>query len=125
MPYLSPGETVRLIGEWVTHPDYGKQLKVHSYNTVVPSTLNGIERYLASGLVEGVGPVTAKKIVERFGLDTLDIIQNHPDRLLEVPGIGPLKREDMQILWRTKRDQGSNDVFAVLWHFPQLLHKNI
>ncbi|HHU63489.1 MAG TPA: ATP-dependent RecD-like DNA helicase [Clostridiales bacterium] len=93
MPYLSPGETVRLIGEWVTHPDYGKQLKVHSYNTVVPSTLNGIERYLASGLVEGVGPVTAKKIVERFGLDTLDIIQNHPDRLLEVPGIGPLKKE--------------------------------
>ncbi len=104
MPYLSTGETIRLVGQWVTHPDYGEQLKVHSYNTVTPSTINGIEKYLSSGLVEGVGPVTARKLVDHFGLDTLDIIQNDPDKLLEIPGIGPSKVEKISRSFGQQRE---------------------
>lgn len=89
--YVNIGETIKAYGTWVQHPDYGKQFKMESYNTVTPSTLYGIEKYLASGLIAGIGPHTAKKMVEKFGLDTLDIIQFYPDRLSEIEGIGAKK----------------------------------
>lgn len=91
--YVNIGETIKIYGTWVQHPDYGKQFKMESYNTVTPSTLYGIEKYLASGLIAGIGPHTAKKIVEKFGMDTFDIIQYYPDRLSEVEGIGAKKAE--------------------------------
>ena len=75
----------------VNHSEYGTQFKVESYEISVPATLNGIEKYLSSGLIKGIGPVTAKKIVDMFGLDTLDVIQYNPERLLEVEGIGEKK----------------------------------
>ena len=89
--YVNIGETIKIYGTWVQHPDYGKQFKMETYNTVTPSTLYGIEKYLASGLIAGIGPHTAKKMVEKFGVDTLDIIQYNPDRLSEVEGIGAKK----------------------------------
>lgn len=89
--YVNIGETIKIYGTWVQHPDYGKQFKMESYNTVTPSTLYGIEKYLASGLIAGIGPHTAKKMVEKFGIETLDIIQYYPDRLTEVEGIGAKK----------------------------------
>ncbi|OGO77299.1 MAG: AAA family ATPase [Clostridiales bacterium GWB2_37_7] len=89
--YVNIGETIKLYGTWVQHPDYGRQFKMETYNTVTPSTLYGIEKYLASGLIAGIGPHTAKKIVEKFGMDTFDIIQYYPDRLSEVEGIGSKK----------------------------------
>lgn len=89
--YVNIGETIKAYGTWVQHPDYGKQFKMEAYNTVTPSTLYGIEKYLASGLIAGIGPHTAKKMVEKFGMDTLDIIQYYPDRLTEVEGIGSKK----------------------------------
>jgi exodeoxyribonuclease V alpha subunit len=89
--YINIGETIKIYGTWVQHPDYGKQFKMETYNTVTPSTIYGIEKYLASGLIAGIGPHTAKKIVEKFGLDTFDIIQYYPDRLSEVEGIGTKK----------------------------------
>lgn len=89
--FVNIGETIKAYGKWVQHPDYGKQFKVDTYTTVTPATLNGIEKYLASGLISGIGPHTAKKLVEKFGLDTLDIIQYYPDRLTEVEGIGQKK----------------------------------
>ncbi|MFZ5353336.1 MAG: ATP-dependent RecD-like DNA helicase [Bacillota bacterium] len=91
--YINLGERIKALGKWVQHPDYGKQFKVETYSTVTPSTLNGIEKYLASGLISGIGPHTAKKMVERFGLDTLDIIQYNPDRLTEIDGIGEKKAQ--------------------------------
>ncbi len=87
-PFLSIGERVRLTGEWVRHPEYGRQLKMETYVTVAPSTLTGMENYLASGLIKGVGPSTARKLIEHFGLDVLDVIQFSPSRLTEVEGIG-------------------------------------
>lgn len=89
--YINIGETIKAYGTWVQHPDYGKQFKMETYNSVTPSTLYGIEKYLASGLIAGIGPHTAKKMVEKFGLDTFDIIQYYPDRLCEVEGIGSKK----------------------------------
>ncbi|MGB7605805.1 MAG: ATP-dependent RecD-like DNA helicase [Lutisporaceae bacterium] len=91
--YANLGETIKAYGTWVQHPDYGKQFKMETYNTVTPSTLYGIEKYLASGLISGIGPHTAKKMVEKFGLDTFDIIQYNPARLTEVEGIGAKKAD--------------------------------
>ena len=93
LPEIHAGERLKLSGEWVNHADYGRQFSVQSYQRLVPATLQGIERYLGSGLIKGIGPVTAKKIVTVFGLDSLDIIQNTPERLLEVEGIGEKKAE--------------------------------
>ena len=89
MPFVGAGERVRLTGEWVEHPDYGKQLKVSGCETVRPSTKSGIEKYLASGLIKGIGPATAKLIVQHFGVYALDVLESEPERLKEISGIGP------------------------------------
>ena len=87
MPFINQGEMLKISGKWVTHPDYGEQLKVDAYEKVLPQTTDAIEKYLASGVLKGVGPATASKIVQKFGEDTLSIIQLHPDRLSEIKGI--------------------------------------
>ena len=96
MPFVNAGEQVKIEGEWTEHRDYGRQVKVTSAETVQPTTKTGIEKYLASGLIRGVGPATAKLIVGKFGADTLSIMESEPDRLTDVPGIGP-KRAAMII----------------------------
>lgn len=89
--FLNIGEIIKAYGSWVQHPSYGSQFKVETYTTVTPATTNGIEKYLSSGLIPGIGPHIAGKLVEKFGLDTLDVIQYNPDRLIEVEGIGQKK----------------------------------
>src|SRR5690349_14676228 len=88
---VRPGESLRLVGRWGSHPKYGRQFEVESYTTVLPATIQGIERYLGSGLIKGIGPRTASRIVGHFGVDTLRVIEEEPGRLVEVPGLG-LKR---------------------------------
>ena len=88
LPELAPGEQVLLTGTWTEHPAYGRQFKCTSIEIRKPTTLLGIERYLGSGLIRGVGPSTASLIVAAFGEDTLTILSEHPERLTEVPGIG-------------------------------------
>jgi exodeoxyribonuclease V alpha subunit len=90
---ISIGETLRITGQWTTHPDYGTQFKVEEYQSITPATLNGIERYLASGMIKGVGPVMAKRLVKAFGLDTLTVIEKEPECLLSVEGIGEKKQK--------------------------------
>lgn len=92
-PFINLEETVKVEGEWIYHPTYGEQLSFTSISTVVPSTLKGIENYLSSGLIPHIGPKTAKRIVEKFGLDSLEIIQYNPERLKEISGIGEKKLE--------------------------------
>lgn len=87
MPFINAGEMLKVTGNWITHPDYGEQLKVELYEKLVPRTLEAIEAYLASGLIKGVGPSSAKKIIKRFGEDTINIIEFHPERLSEIKGI--------------------------------------
>ena len=88
LPELSPGEQVIFHGEWTEHRTYGRQFRCETCELQVPTTLLGIERYLGSGLIHGVGPSTASLIVEAFGEDTLTILSEHPERLSEVRGIG-------------------------------------
>ena len=88
------GESVELTGAWMAHPQYGRQFKAESVRTVLPATVAGLEKYLGSGLIKGIGPVTAKRIVRKFGLDTLRVIEEQPQRLGEVLGVGR-KRIDL------------------------------
>ena len=92
-PFISVGETLLMKGEWTYHPEYGSQFRVESYESIVPATVKGIEKYLGSGLIKGIGPVTAKKLVAHFGTKTLDVIEHEPERLTEVEGIGEKKAE--------------------------------
>jgi len=89
-----PGEILEMRGEWSDHPRFGRQFKVIEYRTRVPATVYGIRKYLGSGMIKGLGPVMAGRIVDRFGQKTLDIIETDIQRLLEVEGIGK-KRIDM------------------------------
>lgn len=100
---LNVGEFVELTGRWTVHSDYGRQFQVETFLPVLPATIAGLEKYLGSGLIRGVGPVTAQRIVKQFGLDTLDVIEAEPQRLGEVPGVGP-KRVTMIInAWAEQR----------------------
>lgn len=90
---VQPGESLRLSGSWTTDKKYGEQFKVESYVTVKPATLVGIEKYLGSGLVRGLGKVMAERLIGHFGMETLEVIDQKPDRLTEVEGIGPVRSE--------------------------------
>ncbi|MBD2451128.1 ATP-dependent RecD-like DNA helicase [Nostoc sp. FACHB-152] len=100
---IQPGQTLQLTGFWREHPQYGPQFQVTNYKETKPATLTGIEKYLGSGLIKGVGPVTAKRIVAHFGLETLDIIENQIDRLIEVPGIAKKRIKLIKNAWETQK----------------------
>jgi exodeoxyribonuclease V alpha subunit len=100
---VQPGQTLKLHGFWRDHPKYGAQFQVEQYTETKPATLTGIEKYLGSGLIKGVGPVTAKRIVAYFGLDTLDIIETQIHRLIEVPGIGKKRVKQIQTTWEEQK----------------------
>lgn len=91
IPYIVEGQTLRVQGEWVKHPQFGKQLKVISCEEIIPDSKIGIEKYLSSGVISGIGPVTAKKIVDKFGEKTLEVLDNEINRLNEIEGIGDKK----------------------------------
>jgi exodeoxyribonuclease V alpha subunit len=101
---VSPGEVLRLMGAWDRHPKYGEQFKVASYESVVPATVKGIERYLGSGLIKGIGPVMARRLVEKFGPATLDIIETDITRLQEVEGIGSKRIAMVQLAWEQQKE---------------------
>ncbi|KAK1179327.1 ATP-dependent RecD-like DNA helicase [Streptomyces sp. NBS 14/10] len=98
-----PGESLRMEGRWGSHPQYGKQFTVENYTTVLPATVQGIRRYLGSGLIKGIGPVFADRITEHFGLDTLQIIEEEPKRLIEVPGLGPKRTKKIADAWEEQK----------------------
>jgi exodeoxyribonuclease V alpha subunit len=100
---VRPGETLALEGEWQEHREHGRQFLVSSYRTLMPATIDGIKRYLGSGLIKGVGPATAKKITETFGKYTLEVLEREPDRLVEVPGLGRKKVEVIKQAWREQQ----------------------
>ncbi|MCX6021329.1 MAG: ATP-dependent RecD-like DNA helicase, partial [Chloroflexi bacterium] len=99
LPAVAPGTALRLWGEWTAHPQYGQQFTVTRWQERLPATMQGIKKYLGSGLIKGVGPVTADRIVDRFGLETLRVIEEEPDRLLEVPGLGRKRRDIITRAW--------------------------
>ena len=99
-----PGEILKMKGEWTNHPRYGEQFKVVDYKTSVPAGVYGIRKYLGSGLIKGIGPVMAKRIVGRFGKKTLDIIEDEIERLVEVEGIGKKRIEMIKTAWEDQKE---------------------
>ncbi|MDI6408204.1 ATP-dependent RecD-like DNA helicase [Streptomyces albus] len=97
------GESLRMEGRWGSHPQYGRQFHVDNYVTVLPATVQGIRRYLGSGLVKGVGPRIADRITGHFGTDTLRIIEEEPKRLIEVPGLGPKRTKLIAAAWEEQK----------------------
>ncbi|MET8763942.1 ATP-dependent RecD-like DNA helicase [Lentzea sp. NPDC004782] len=98
-----PGESIRMRGRWGSHPQYGKQFHVDDYTTILPATIQGIRRYLGSGLIKGIGPVLADKIVTHFGVAALDVIENEPERLIEVPKLGPKRTKLIAEAWEEQK----------------------
>ena len=112
LPELTAGEQAVFSGEWVEHPQYGRQLKCSGCQLQKPTTLLGIERYLGSGLIHGVGPSTAKLIVRHFGEETLTVLSEHPERLQEVPKMG--KKRWIQIAESFREQQNAREAMIFL-----------
>ncbi|MCT4595408.1 MAG: ATP-dependent RecD-like DNA helicase [Anaeromicrobium sp.] len=104
MPVINDGGTYAFNGKWIKHPTYGEQFEVISYKEITPNTIEGIEKYLSSGIIKGVGPKMAKRIVNKFGKDTLDIMQSNPARLMEISGIGKSKYEKIMESFKEQRN---------------------
>lgn len=103
LPELSPGEHLRLSGRWSNHPKHGLQFATETCEQTLPATVAGIRRYLGSGLVKGIGPRLAERIVARFGAETLDVIERQPERLLEVPDVGPKRTRLITQAWEEQK----------------------
>ena len=104
MPDTHVGSVLSLDGMWKMDAKYGRQFSVQKFEETLPATVYGIEKYLGSGLVKGVGPKFAKRIVEKFGEDTLDIIEETPDELLKVPGIGKVRVDRIKTSWQEQKE---------------------
>ena len=101
---ISPGETVRLSGCWVEDKRFGKQFRVTSCETVLPTSIEGIEKYLGSGIIPGIGPTYAKRLVNAFGVETLKVINETPERLRRIPGIGKKRAAVIRESWESHRN---------------------
>jgi exodeoxyribonuclease V alpha subunit len=100
----TPGEILKMRGEWINHPKFGEQFKVTEYETAVPATVFGIQKYLGSGLIKGLGPVIACRIVKKFGEKTLDVIENEIEKLAMVEGIGKKRIAMIQNAWAEQKE---------------------
>lgn len=100
----TPGEVIKMKGEWVNNPKYGEQFKVVHYKSLVPASVSGIEKYLGSGLIKGIGPIMAKRIVKKFGKDTLDVIEDDIQKLSEVDGIGERRIDMIKSAWAAQKE---------------------
>ncbi len=103
LPQVTPGESLRLEGVWTTHPQYGRQFKAERCEQILPATVEGIKKYLGSGMVKGVGPVTAARIVQRFGADTFRVLDEEPRRLREALGVGPKRAVAIAKSWQEQK----------------------
>ena len=109
---VSEGEEIKVSGTWKRHPRYGLQFQVNHWEKIDPSTLEGIEKYLGSGLIKGIGPSYAKRLVGAFGIDTLRVLSEEPLRILDVEGIGEVRARRIMEAWQSQR--GMQDVMVFL-----------
>jgi len=98
-----PGEALRLRGKWGSHPQYGRQFQVEDFTSVLPATVQGVRRYLGSGLIKGIGPKLADSIVDHFGVAALEVIETAPQRLVEVPNLGPKRTKLITAAWEEQK----------------------
>ncbi|MDH2461873.1 SF1B family DNA helicase RecD2 [Clostridium perfringens] len=111
LPHVKEGQNLKITGSWVNHSQFGKQFKVEECEEILPTSKDGIEKYLSSGIIKGIGPVTAKKIVNKFGEDTLNILDNNIERLKEIEGIGKKKLETIIESYREQRELKNITIF--------------
>jgi exodeoxyribonuclease V alpha subunit len=109
---VSEGEEIKVFGFWKTHPRYGQQFQVDHWVKVDPATLEGIEKYLGSGLIKGIGPTYARRLVGAFGFNTLKVLSEEPHRVLEVEGIGASRARGIMQAWAAQR--GMQDIMVFL-----------
>ena len=98
-PPLSPGEMLKIKGKWEINPRFGQQFRVENFLPILPASAKGIEKFLSSGLIRGVGPVLARRIIKKFGAETIDIISKKPDKLKQVEGVGEVKLKEIKKSW--------------------------
>jgi exodeoxyribonuclease V alpha subunit len=103
-PPLSPGEVLKIKGQWELNPRFGKQFKVEHFTLTLPASARGIEKFLASGLIHGIGPVLAARIVGRFAAGTIDVLTKNPDLLMEVEGVGSAKLREIKKSWEAHQE---------------------
>ncbi|MBO4354122.1 MAG: ATP-dependent RecD-like DNA helicase [Clostridia bacterium] len=120
MPYLAEGETIQALGKFVVHPTFGRQFKVETYERQLPATESAILKYLASGIVKGIGPITAKKIVETYMLDTFDVMENHPEWLADIAGVSPKKAKEIGDAFREQAGMRNVMMFCNEFFGPAL-----
>jgi len=101
---IAPGEMLKLVGNWEVHPKYGEQFRASGCTVSVPAKARGIEKYLGSGLIPGIGPEMARRLVTRFAEESLEVIEHHPDKLLEVEGIGEKRLSMIRKAWEEQRE---------------------
>ena len=111
---LTAGECVALDGEWTDHARYGRQFKIESYEKVYPSTVHGMRKYLGSGLIKGIGPVMAGRIVDHFGKKTLEVIEKASKRLVEVEGLGRKRARMIEDAWKEQREIHQRDAVSAV-----------
>ena len=102
MPYLAAGETIKAMGDFITHPQFGRQFKVEYYEKQLPTNATSILKYLSSGTIKGIGPVTARHIVDKYGEDTFDVLENHPEWLSDVNGISARKAKEIGEIFKAQ-----------------------
>ncbi len=122
---IREGERVRFAGDWKEHPRFGRQFHAQSANPLPPTTLEGIEKYLASGIIKNIGPALARRIVEHFGEKSLDVLDNQPERLQEVNGLGAKKLESIVESWKSQSEVKEIMLFLRQYDVPLHLSEKI
>ncbi len=129
LPFVNKGDNLKITGRFVNHPEYGEQFKVETFEKIMPETLDALERYLSNGVVKGVGPATAKKIIKKFGSSTIEIIKNEPDELTKIKGITKLKAEEISNSfienWQLWQIVGFLEKFGISAASAQTIYKKL
>lgn len=125
LAHAKPGESITCEGKWTVHKNYGRQFEALVFHITPPTHLLGVQRYLESNLIKGIGPVTAKRIIAAFGDKTLDVLDNHADKLLEVEGVGLKKLLLIKQSWQEHRSLSSLLIFLQTYEIPPSLAQRI
>ncbi|MFC1845681.1 ATP-dependent RecD-like DNA helicase [Candidatus Dependentiae bacterium] len=111
LPGVNAGQQISLQGAWVVHPKFGKQFEANKCTACLPTTILGLRKYLGSGLIKGIGPTYAEKLVNHFGLNVLDIIEHQPEKLRLVDGIGPKRAQTITAAWKDQKEIANIMIF--------------
>ena len=104
LPFINKGDSLKLVGNFINHPDYGRQFKIQTFEKIMPETLEALEKYLSGGIIKGVGPATAKRIVDKFGEETIAVLKFEPERLAHIRGISLNKAQEISDEFNEKWD---------------------